>query len=126
MTRSGEGQSMNGRTLFASLLAVAVIASGSVCVAQRSEDRASNRTQRAVTNPLTGTYRLNQGRSDNVDAIADRATRNLPRGEQQRLHNAVMRRLEAPAALAIERDGRAITIASSHHMSVRGNRARAH
>ena len=67
-----------------------------------------------VTNRLTGTYRLNQARSDNVATTADRVTRNLPAGEQQRLRYAVMRRLEAPESLAIERDGRTITIASSN------------
>ncbi len=66
-----------------------------------------------VANRLTGTYRLNQARSDNPATIADRVTRNLPGGEQQRLRNAVMQRLEAPESLAIERRGRTITIASS-------------
>ena len=40
-------------------------------------------------------------------------TRGLQGGEQQRLRNAVIRRLEAPESLAIERRGRTITIASS-------------
>jgi hypothetical protein len=64
-------------------------------------------------NRLTGTYRLDQGRSDDPATTADRVTSNLPRGQQQRLRNAVMRRLEAPESLAIERDGRTITIASA-------------
>jgi YMGG-like Gly-zipper len=67
----------------------------------------------AETNRLTGAYRLNRGRSDDAGATADRATRTLPRGEQQRLRNAIMRRLEAPESLAIERDGRSVTLASS-------------
>jgi hypothetical protein len=66
-----------------------------------------------AANRLTGTYRLDQGRSDDPATTADRVTSNLPRGQQQRLRNAVMRRLEAPESLAIERDGRTITIASS-------------
>jgi hypothetical protein len=65
-----------------------------------------------AANRLTGTYRLDQGRSDDPATTADRVTSNLPRGQQQRLRNAVMRRLEAPESLAIERDGRTITIAS--------------
>ena len=65
-----------------------------------------------VTNRLTGTYRLNQARSDDPATVADRVTRNLG-GEQQRLRNAVLRRLEAPDSLAIERRGRTITMASS-------------
>ena len=71
-----------------------------------------------VTNRLTGTYRLNQARSDNAATTADRVTRNLPAGEQQRLRNAVMRRLETPESLAIERDGRTITLASSQAAQV--------
>jgi hypothetical protein len=66
-----------------------------------------------VTNRLTGTYRLDQSRSDNPATIADRVSRGLQGGEQQRLRNAVIRRLEAPESLAIERRGRTITIASS-------------
>jgi len=64
-------------------------------------------------NRLTGTYRLNQSRSDNPGVAVDRVTRSLPGGEQQRLRSAVMRRLEAPETLAIERHGRTVTIASS-------------
>ena len=119
MKRTGTGNWMNGCRLLATMLAVAGVASGSLGAAQRPDDRASNRTERAVTNRLTGTYHLNQGRSDNAEAIADRAIRNLPRGEQQRLRNALMRRLEAPVSLSIERDGRAIAIASSHARQVR-------
>jgi hypothetical protein len=66
-----------------------------------------------AANRLTGTYRLDRGRSDDPATTADRVTSNLPRGQQQRLRNTVMRRLEAPESLAIERDGRTITIASS-------------
>ncbi|HVH28411.1 MAG TPA: hypothetical protein VM818_16715 [Vicinamibacterales bacterium] len=67
----------------------------------------------AVTNRLTGTYRLDPARSDNPATTARTVTRNLPAGEQERLRTAVERRLEAPESLAIERDGRIITIASS-------------
>jgi hypothetical protein len=69
--------------------------------------------RRAVTNRLTGTYRLDLARSDNAATTARAVTRNLPAGEQERLRTAVARRLEAPESLAIERDGRIITIASS-------------
>jgi hypothetical protein len=66
-----------------------------------------------VTNRLTGTYRLDPARSDNAATTARAVTRNLPVGQQERLRTAVVRRLEAPESLAIERDGRIITIASS-------------
>ena len=71
-----------------------------------------------VTNRLTGTYRLNQSRSDNPTTIAERVTRNLPGGEQQRLRNAVLRRLDSPDSLAIERRGRTITMASTRATQV--------
>ena len=67
----------------------------------------------AVTNRLTGTYRLNPSRSDNPATVADRVTRNLQGGEQQRLRNGISRRLESPESLAFERNGRTITMASS-------------
>jgi hypothetical protein len=53
----------------------------------------------AVTNRLTGTYRLNRERSDGPEATADRATRSLPKGEQPRLRAAISRRHEAPGAV---------------------------
>jgi hypothetical protein len=62
---------------------------------------------------LTGTYRLDPSRSDNAQAVAERATRNLPAGERQRVYNQIMRRLESPDQLAIERSGPNVTIASS-------------
>jgi hypothetical protein len=67
----------------------------------------------SIRNALTGTYRLNQARSDSPDKTADRVTRNLRGDARQRLRAAVLRRLEAPDRLAIERDGRTITLASS-------------
>ena len=45
--------------------------------------------------------------------MADRATRNLPYSDRQRVRDQVMRRLEAPDMLAIERNGNSVTIASS-------------
>src|SRR4029079_13160972 len=45
--------------------------------------------------------------------VADRVTRGLPGGEQQRRRNTILRRLEAPESLAIERRGRSVTIAST-------------
>jgi hypothetical protein len=68
---------------------------------------------RSISNPLTGSYRLNRDRSDDAGKTAERAIRDLPRQEQQRLRTAIMRRIEAPDSLSIERDGRTVTIASS-------------
>src|SRR2546423_1859764 len=66
-----------------------------------------------VNGRLTGTFRLDPSRSDNASAIADQAIRNLPYTEQQRVRDQIMRRLEAPDMLAIERNGNNVTIASS-------------
>jgi hypothetical protein len=73
-----------------------------------------------AANRLTGTYRLDQARSDNPATVADRVTRGLPGGEQQRRRNMILRRLEAPEWLAIERRGRTVTIASSRAPAIVG------
>lgn len=66
-----------------------------------------------ATNRLTGTYRLDATRSDDARAIADRATRTLPLRTRQRILDQLTARLESPTALAIDRRGRNVTIASS-------------
>ncbi len=71
-----------------------------------------NRGVRAA-NRLTGTFRLDPSQSDNASTIADNAARNLPYADRQRVHDQLMRRLEAPEMLAIERNGNNVTIASS-------------
>ena len=63
---------------------------------------------------LNGTYRLNPSLSDNASQVADQVTRSLPGRERPRLRNQIMRRLNAPEELAIERRGRSITMASSN------------
>jgi len=65
-------------------------------------------------NRLTGTYRLNPNLGDSLEAIADRVSRNLAPGQQERLRNAVLRRLEAPESLVLDVQGRLITMASTH------------
>ena len=62
---------------------------------------------------LTGTYRLDQSRSGNVQQAATNATRNLPANRRQRVYDSLIRRLDSPETLAIERRGNSITIASS-------------
>jgi hypothetical protein len=63
---------------------------------------------------LTGTYRLNPSQSDNSSRIADQVTQSLPGRDRPRLRNQILRRLDAPEELAIERRGRSITMASSN------------
>jgi hypothetical protein len=66
-----------------------------------------------VADRLTGTYRLDSERSDDAGKTADRVTDDVPRGDRERLRRAIVRRLEAPESLEIERDGRTVTMASS-------------
>ncbi len=64
-------------------------------------------------NRLSGTWRLDPGRSEDPRVVAERATRNLGPDVRQRAQENLMRRLGAPSALAIERRGRTVTMASS-------------
>jgi hypothetical protein len=67
---------------------------------------------------LSGTYRLDPARSDRVGRAAKIATQGLSPEEQQRVRDMLSRRLEAPEMLAIERNGRNVTIASSRARQV--------
>jgi hypothetical protein len=64
-------------------------------------------------NSLTGTYRLDVSRSDDPRNAADRAVRNLPINNRQRVLDNLTARLESPEQIAIERRGRTVTIAST-------------
>ena len=66
-----------------------------------------------AANRLTGTFRLDTAQSDNATTVAETAVRNLPSGERARVREQLMRRLESPEMLAIERNGNSVTIASS-------------
>ncbi len=62
---------------------------------------------------LTGTYRLNASQSTNPTLIARNATRNLPATQRQRVYDELITRIDPPNALAIERRGNMIAIAST-------------
>ncbi len=62
---------------------------------------------------LTGTFRLNTSRGDDVRTAVDNATRNLSNAERQRVYDSLLRRLDPPQMLAIERRGQSVTIAST-------------
>jgi hypothetical protein len=66
-----------------------------------------------AANRLTGTFRLDPSRSDDARDAADRATRNLPSAQRQRVLDRLTARLESPDQIAIDRRGRSITIAST-------------
>jgi hypothetical protein len=65
------------------------------------------------TSRLTGTYSLDAARSDRVGRAAKIASRGVSPEEQQRVRDMLSRRLAAPETLAIDRQGRNITIAST-------------
>lgn len=62
---------------------------------------------------LTGTYRINPSRGDDVRRAAELATRNLPANERQRVYDSLLRRLDPPNMLAIDQRGNTVTIAST-------------
>jgi hypothetical protein len=66
-----------------------------------------------TTANLTGTFRLNPSRGDDVRQAVDNATRNLSLAERQRVYDALLRRLDPPQMLAIDRRGNSVTIAST-------------
>jgi hypothetical protein len=63
---------------------------------------------------LTGTYELDPALSDNPDAIADRASRDVFSGDGDRVRNLIRRRMNPPDRLALDRQGRTITMVSSN------------
>ena len=100
----------NALTIFLALTGLWLTAS-----AQTQSDRYSQGSSRYgySNNRMSGTWRLNAGRSDDPTMAAERATRNLPVNDRQRARENLLRRLGAPEMLAIDRRGRAITMASS-------------
>jgi len=67
---------------------------------------------------LTGTFRLNTSRGDDARAAVDAATRNLSLAERQRVYDALLRRLDPPQMLAIDRRGTSVTIASTRAQQI--------
>src|SRR5581483_3656714 len=62
---------------------------------------------------LTGTYRLDPGRSTDPSAAVDRATRGMAPADRDDVRRRLTNRVTAPRELAIERTGREVRIASS-------------
>jgi predicted kinase len=62
---------------------------------------------------LTGTFRLNTSRGDDVRTAVDNATRNLSLAERQRVYDSLIRRFDPPQMIAIDRRGTSVTIAST-------------
>ena len=62
---------------------------------------------------LTGTFQLDQARSDNASDISDRAVSSLPYNQRDSARATLEQRLETPDRLAIDQRGRQFTLASS-------------
>jgi hypothetical protein len=70
---------------------------------------------------LTGTFRYNASQGDDARRAVDAATRNLSLSERQRVYDALLRRLDPPQMLAIDRRGNAVTIASTRAPQINFN-----
>jgi hypothetical protein len=62
---------------------------------------------------LTGTYRLDTTRSSDIDAEIDKISQDLNSNQRERVRRVAARRLESPNEIAIERNNRSVTIAST-------------
>lgn len=66
----------------------------------------------AYYSQLKGTYRLDTTRSDDVNRLAAQATRTVAPADRQRVETNLAARLEPPTTLALDRNGRTVSIAS--------------
>ncbi len=69
-------------------------------------------------NRLTGTYQLENNRSDDPRRTAELAARDVPSGQRERTYQSLLARLEAPELLAIERNENSVTMASTRGQRV--------
>jgi hypothetical protein len=94
------------------LLGLVVLTAGSVSLSAQWGQRPRNGPPLTL-NPMSGTYELETTRGDNAQRAADRATRNLPQPQRDRAYQRLLSRLQPPTTLAIDRNGRTVTISSS-------------
>jgi YMGG-like Gly-zipper len=67
---------------------------------------------------LTGTYRLDSSRGDDPSKAAEQAARTLPSNQRPGAYRRLMNRLNAPEAIAIDRNQNTVTMASSRGQRV--------
>ncbi|MFN0141030.1 MAG: hypothetical protein ACKVQW_13210 [Pyrinomonadaceae bacterium] len=69
---------------------------------------------------LTGTYRLNTSRSDNLNSVIDRAVNDSRYNatQRERIRRQLERRLASPNTFVVEKRGRDVTLASTNAPSV--------
>jgi len=83
-----------------------------------ANDNQSGNYNGGTRRDLTGTFRLNTSRGDDARAAVDAATRNLSAAERQRVYDSLLRRLDPPQMLALDRRGTSITIASTRAQQI--------
>ena len=66
----------------------------------------------AYYSQLSGTYRLDPARSDDVVRIATQATRSLSAADRNRVEENLANRLEPPTTISLDRNGGSVSIAS--------------
>ncbi|MEP7149135.1 MAG: hypothetical protein ABI857_09655 [Acidobacteriota bacterium] len=62
---------------------------------------------------ITGTYRLNRTLSDDINVVLDRSNNSYSTAQRDRMRQNLERRLASPEMIAIEKNARNVTIASS-------------
>ena len=69
---------------------------------------------------LTGTYRLNSGRSDDISSVVDQAIRaaNYGNDQQERMRRNLERRLAAPETLTFDKRGQQVTFGSGNMQAI--------
>jgi hypothetical protein len=68
---------------------------------------------RGFDSRITGTYRLNRTLSDDINTVLDRSDDAYTTTQRDRVRRNLERRLASPEMIAIEKNGRSITMASS-------------
>jgi len=87
-----------------------VLAAGSTSLS--AQQGPPQRYRPAVT-AMSGTYELESTRGGNPQREAELATRDLQPSQRDRVYQSLLSRLQPPATLAIDRNGRTFTISSS-------------
>jgi hypothetical protein len=68
---------------------------------------------RGFDSRISGTYRLNRTLSDDVNAVLDRSDDAYTTAQRDRVRRNLERRLASPEMMAIEKNGKSVTMASS-------------
>ncbi len=107
MTKSGHVLALLGGLALAAALSTNAAAQG-------NGNSNGNRNSRRAPDRLSGTYQLDRNQSDNTQQAVMRATRSLPADRRDRVYQNWVNRLESPQTLAIDVQGRNVTVASSN------------